>query len=88
MRQATGHKGQGHANKSKHTDLMTTAIQGKVKGKRRKGRPPISYIDNLKDARGLCSLQQITEDSRDRDKWRKLVTTRGAPTVNVGNGER
>ena len=40
----------GHVYRSKHADLMTTALQGKVEGKRRKGRPPISYIDNLKDA--------------------------------------
>ena len=77
----------GHANRSKHADLMTTALQGKVEGKRRKGRPPISYIDNLKDASGHGSLQQIIEDSRDRDKWCKLVTTKGAPTVDVGDGE-
>ena len=55
----------GHANRSKHTDLITTAHQGKVEGKRRKGRPPISYIDNLKDASGLGSLQQMIEDSRE-----------------------
>ena len=65
----------GHANKSKHKDLTTTTLQGKVEGKWRKGRPPISYIDNLKDASGLAILQQIIEDSRDRDKWRWLVTT-------------
>ena len=45
----------GHAhNISKHADLMTTALHGKVEGKERKGRPPISYIDNLKDASGLA----------------------------------
>ena len=78
----------GHANRSKHTHLMTTALQGKVEGKRRKGRPPISYIGNLIEASGLGSLQQIVGDSRDRAKWRKLVATRGAPTVDVGDGER
>ena len=78
----------GHANRSKHTHLMTTALQGKVEGKRRKGRPPISYIGNLIEASGLGGLQQIVGDSRDRAKWRKLVATRGAPTVDVGDGER
>ena len=67
---------------------MTTALQGKVEGKRRKGRPSISYIENLIEASGLSSLQQIIGDSRDRVKWRKLVTIRGAPTVDVGDGER
>ena len=78
----------GHPNRSKHTYLMTTALQGKVEGKRRKGRPPISYIGNLIEASGLGGLQQIVGDSRDRAKWRKLVATRGAPTVDVGDGER
>ena len=77
----------GHPNRSKHTYLMTTALQGKVEGKMRKGIPSFSYIDNLKDESGIDSLQKIIEDSRDRDQWRKLVTTRGSPTVDVDDGE-
>ena len=32
----------GDANRNKHTCLMSTALQGKVEGKRRKSRPSIS----------------------------------------------
>ena len=51
-------------------------------GKRRKGRPPMSYIENLTEASGLDSLQQLIEDSRDRKEWRKLVT----PAMEKGKG--
>jgi len=46
---------------------MTTALQEKVEDKRRRGRPPISCIDNLKDVSCLGNLQHIVTDSRDRD---------------------
>ena len=77
----------GHANRSQHTSLMSTAFQGKVDGKRRRGRPPISYGGNLKEACGL-GLQQIAESSRDREGWRSVVALRGAPTVDPSDGER
>ena len=77
----------GHANRNKHTDLMTTALQGKTAGKRKRGRPPMSYIGNLKEACGLSGLQQMIESSRDRERWRNLVTQRGAPTIDVSDGE-
>ena len=77
----------GHANRSKYTDLMATALQGKTAGKRKRGRPPMSYIGNLKEACGLNGLQQMVEVSRDRERWRNLVTERGAPTIDDSDGE-
>ena len=77
----------GHANRSQHTPLMTTVFQGKIDGKRRRGRPPVSYSGNLKEACGL-GLQQIVQSSRDREEWRSVVALRGAPIVDVGDGEK
>ena len=76
----------GHANRSTYTDLMATALQGKTAGKRKRGRPPMSYIGNLKEACGLNGLQQMVEVSRDRERWRNLVTERGAPTIDDSDG--
>ena len=75
----------GHAKRSKHTHLMTTALPGNVEGKRKKGRPSISYIKNLKETSGLGSLQRIIGDSSDRVKWRKLMTLEGLPLSMSGN---
>ena len=77
----------GHANRSQYTPLMTTVFQGKMDGKRRRGRPPVSYTGNLKEACGL-GLQQIAQSSRDREGWRSVVALRGAPTVDVSDGEK
>ena len=78
----------GHVNRCKDTHLMTTALQGKVEGKRKRGRPPITYIGNLKEACGMSGLQEMIESSRDRESWRTLVALRGAPTVADGYGAR
>ena len=59
----------GHALRNPRTNLMSTVLQGKVEGKRNRGRPPTTYIDNIKKDSGL-SLSQIVRRSDDRDDWR------------------
>ena len=74
----------GHANRSTSTNLMSTVMMGKVQGKRKRGRPPTSYIGNVIDASGL-TMQELVHLSTEREEWRNLVTSRGAP--NVDNSE-
>ena len=69
------------------TDLMTTVLQGKVEAKRNQGRPPTSYIDNVKAASGL-QLYEVIHQSRDRNRWRPVVTRSGTPTDGHGHGDR
>ena len=42
---------------------MTTVMQGKVEAKRNQGRPPASYIDNVKADSGL-QLYEVIHESR------------------------
>jgi hypothetical protein len=77
----------GHANRNTKTDLMTTVLQGKVEAKRNYGRPPTSYIDNVKVDSGL-QLYDVIHQRRDRDRWRPLVARSGAPTDGHGHGDR
>ena len=77
----------GHANRSTSTNLMSTVMMGKVQGKRKRGRPPTSYIGNVIDASGL-TMQELVHLSTEREEWRNLVTSRGAPNVVTGEGER
>ena len=58
-------------------DLMSTVLQGKVEGKRGRGRPAMTYIGNIKKDSGL-SLSQIVRRSEDRDDWRSVVAKAGA----------
>ena len=77
----------GHANRNTQTNLMTTVLQGKVEGRRKRGRPPTSYIANITEISGLGGLHEIVELSRDRERWRALLALCGAPTVDSGDGD-
>ena len=52
----------GHINRSKTTDLMSTALMGKVEGKRNSGRPPKSFT-NVSGLR----LAKLIHHGRERD---------------------
>ena len=75
----------GHASRNKHADLMKTVFQGKMESKREKGRPSISYIDTVSRSLGL-KLQSISQDSQDRDKWRRIVSSTCA-AANIENDD-
>ena len=63
--------------RNKNTDLMATTLQGKIEGRRKPGRPSITYIDNIKKTSSM-SLKQISYGSQDRGNWRRDVWTAGA----------
>jgi len=72
--------------KTHRQDLIMTALQRTTEDERKKGRPPISYIANITEIRGLGGLQTIVELSRDRkEKWRILMALRGTPTDDRGD---
>ena len=62
----------GHITRHKRTDLMSTILQGKIEGKRKRGRPSVSYLSNLADITEM-GIHEVVERTRDRDGWRKLV---------------
>ena len=77
----------GHAVRNHCTDLMSSVLQGKVEGKRGRGRPAMTYIDNIKKDSGL-SLSQIVRRSEDRDDWRSVVAKAGAANFEHGDADR
>ena len=77
----------GHANRNPRTNLMTTLLQGRVPGSRRRGRPATSYMNNVTANSGL-RLSQVVHQSRDRDGWRATVMTNGAATAGLGEADR
>ena len=62
----------GHALRNCDTQLMKTVLQGKLKSKRKLGRPSKSYIGTLKDITRL-SLHQIAQRCQGRENWRRTV---------------
>ena len=62
----------GHTMRDGGCELVKCVIQGKVSGKRRRGRPNKSYSRNT--TKWITeSMERITRDTRDRDKWIILI---------------
>ncbi|GFR83006.1 endonuclease-reverse transcriptase [Elysia marginata] len=74
----------GHALRNHRTLLMKTVSEGRLDGRRRKGRPPISLVTNLTTVCGL-SLHQIVQKSHDRAGWQQKVRSSIA-TANTASG--
>ena len=62
----------GHSCRSK-CSLMKDIMQGKVEGKRGRGRPRMQYTDNAKSWTGK-SASEIFEATACRDGWREIVS--------------
>ena len=77
----------GHANRNPRTDLMATVLQGRIEGRRNRGRPPTSLMNNITASSGL-SLSDVVHRSRDRQDWRAVVASTRAATFSRGDADR
>ena len=59
----------GHPIRDDACELVKCVIQGKLSGKRRRGRPNTSYSNITKLM--SQSMERITRDTRDRAGWRR-----------------
>ena len=70
----------GHINRADNI-LEKLIMQGKIEGKRGRGRPATKWFDNIKTmtTRSVC---QLNKDTKDRAGWRRQVhnITRGRTT--------
>ena len=62
----------GHTIRDGGCELVKCVIQGKVSGKRRRGRPKTSYSNNITKWTSV-STERITRETRDRTGWRRLI---------------
>jgi len=62
----------GHILRKKGDCLEKELIQGTTPGSRTRGRPKITWIDNIKSWTGL-SLTELIRTVEDRHQWRKIV---------------
>ena len=77
----------GHAIRNPRTDLMATILQGRVEGRRNRGRPPTTLMNNITASSGL-SLSDVVHRSRDRQDWRAVVASTRAATFSRGDADR
>ena len=62
----------GHTIRDIGCELVKCVIQGKVSGKRKRGRRKTSYSSNITQWMSE-SMERIKRDTRDRAEWRRLV---------------
>ena len=60
----------GHMNRSKST-ITKDIIQGKIEGKRNRGRPRSAYMDNIRQWTKM-STHEAFQATRDRVAWREV----------------
>ena len=65
-----------HANRNTATSLMSTVEMGKVEGKRRRARPPMSYISNIVNA-SVLKIPEMGHKNRDGRRRHDLTTSCG-----------
>ena len=70
----------GHINRADNS-LEKLIMQGKIEGKRGRGRPATKWFDNIKTMT-TRSVYQLNKDTKDRAGWRRQVhnITRGRTT--------
>ena len=65
----------GHVKR--HTTILKEVMEGKVDGKRARGRPPRQWLDDIREWTGK-SAKECTDLARDRNEWRS-ITSRPLP---------
>ena len=70
----------GHACRNNKCSLVKTCILGMMPGKRRRGRPRMQYIDNIKKWT-RASLDENVRLTEDRTAWRERSCLDGAANV-------
>ena len=55
----------------RHSSLCKTVLEGRVEGKRGRGRPPRKWMDDIKLMSGL-SAADCTASARERDVWSEI----------------
>lgn len=53
--------------------LECVALQGKIEGKRARGRQRITYLDRVKKVTGIANTAEIFACARNRQRWRDMV---------------
>ncbi|CAH2237414.1 jg11269 [Pararge aegeria aegeria] len=61
----------GHITRNKHS-MERLVVQGKVEGKRSRGRSPTRWTDIIK-ATTQTSIVQCSRNAEDRNKWRRIA---------------
>ena len=76
----------GHACRNNKCNLVKTCILGMMSGKRRRGRPKMQYIDNVKKLK-RASLEENVRLTEDRTAWRETRCAAGTANVRTDDAD-
>jgi len=62
----------GHVLRKQEESLEKDILEGIMPGTWRRGRPRISWRDNIGDWTGM-SMKEVLSSVQDRDRWRRAV---------------
>ena len=63
----------GHTIRNNNCRLVSDIIQGKIEGKRGRGRPRINFTDNVKQWTEIGRLNDVIQSCHNRERWRETV---------------
>ena len=76
----------GHACRNNKCNLVKTCILGMMPGKKRRGRPRMQYIDNIKKWT-RASLEENVRLTEYRTAWRERSCAAGADNVRTDDAD-
>ena len=56
----------------RHDRFINNIMEGKIEGKRGRGRPRLSYISQIKNKINVMSYKEVKEAALDRKSWKEL----------------
>lgn len=56
----------------RHDDFIKVIIEGKIEGRRKRGRPRRAYMEQLKENIEVESYRELKEKAENRTEWKLL----------------
>jgi len=75
----------GHSMRKQGSCLEKEIMQGTMPGARRRGRPRMAWMDNIKTWTGL-PVEESVRMTEDRDKWRKYTYVHDVANPRIEDG--
>ena len=63
----------GHVMRGSSGEAHLYILEGKVFGKRPKGRPRLTWMDDIMDWTGLKTYENVKRTAEDRNRWKTIV---------------
>ena len=63
----------GHVLRGSSGETHLLILEGRVEGRRGRGRPRTSWIDNIKEWTNIDSYEKVKRTAEDRSRWKSII---------------